>query len=258
MDALPMPEKNDFGHASRRPGRMHACGHDGHTAMLLGAARYLAGTRNFDGTVHFVFQPAEEGRGGGRVMVEEGLFDRFPADAVFGLHNMPGLATDQIAVTPGPAAGLLRQLGGWCSGAAAPTAPTPHLGRDPIAAAGQFLTALQTIVARSVDPLDAAVVSACSIQGGDPEAWSVIPDDVTLRGTARAYRPEVRDHLEAAIGRIAGGVAAALDVAAEYRFIRRNPPVVKRSDGDGNRGAGGGDSGRGGPSRARLPAQHGR
>ena len=225
MDALPMPEKNEFGHASRRPGRMHACGHDGHTAMLLGAARYLAGTRNFDGTVHFVFQPAEEGRGGGRVMVEEGLFDRFPADAVFGLHNMPGLATDQIAVTPGP---QLASSDSWevVFRGSGTHGAKPHLGRDPISAAGQFLTALQTIVARSVDPLDAAVVSACSIQGGDPEAWSVIPDDVTLRGTARAYRPEVRDHLEASIGRIADGVAAALDVTAEYRFIRRNPPVV--------------------------------
>ena len=225
MDALPMPEKNEFGHASRRPGRMHACGHDGHTAMLLGAARYLAGTRNFDGTVHFVFQPAEEGRGGGRVMVEEGLFERFPADAVFGLHNMPGLATDQIAVTPGP---QLASSDSWevVFRGTGTHGAKPHLGRDPVMAAGQFLTALQSIVARSVDPLEAAVVSACSLQGGDPEAWSVIPDDVTLRGTARAYRAEVRDHLEASIGRIADGVAAALDVTAEYRFVRRNPPVV--------------------------------
>ncbi len=225
MDALPMPEKNDFGHASRRPGQMHACGHDGHTAMLLGAARYLASSRNFDGTVHFVFQPAEEGRGGGRVMVEEGLFERFPADAVFGLHNMPGLATDQIAVTPGP---QLASSDSWevVFRGVGTHGAKPHLGRDPITAAGQFLTALQTIVARTVDPLDAAVVSVCSIFGGDSEAWSVIPDDVALRGTARAYRPEVRDTLETAIGRIAAGVAAGLDVAAEYRFIRRNPPVV--------------------------------
>ena len=225
MDALPMPEKNEFGHASRNPGRMHACGHDGHTAMLLGAARYLAGSRNFDGTVHFVFQPAEEGRGGGRVMVEEGLFDRFPADAVYGLHNMPGLATDQIAVTPGP---QLASSDSWETvfRGTGTHGAKPHLGRDPIVAAGQFLTALQTIVARQTDPLDSAVVSACSIFGGDPDAWSVIPDEVTVRGTARAYRPAVRDHLETAIGRIACGVAAGLGVAAEYRFIRRNPPVV--------------------------------
>ena len=225
MDALPMPEKNDFAHASRRPGLMHACGHDGHTAMLLGAARYLAETRRFDGTVHFVFQPAEEGRGGGRVMVEEGLFERFPADAVYGLHNMPGLAVDQIAVTPGP---QLASSDSWevVFRGVGTHGGKPHLGRDPIAASGQFLTALQTIVARSVDPLDAAVVSACSIAGGDPDAWSVIPDRVTLRGTARAYRPAVRDRLESAIGRIAAGVAAALEVTAEYRFLRRNPPVV--------------------------------
>ena len=225
MDALPMPEKNDFAHASSRAGRMHACGHDGHTAMLLGAARYLAGSRNFDGTVHFVFQPAEEGRGGGRVMVEEGLFERFPADAVYGMHNMPGLATDQIAVTPGP---QLASSDSWevVFRGIGTHGAKPHLGRDPITASGQFLTALQTIVARSVDPLDAAVVSACSIFGGDPDAWSVIPDEVTLRGTARAYRPEVRDHLQAAIGRIADGVATALDVTASYRYIRRIPPVV--------------------------------
>ena len=225
MDALPMPEKNAFGHASRRAGRMHACGHDGHTAMLLGAARYLAATRDFDGTVHFIFQPAEEGRGGGRVMVEEGLFRRFPADAVYGLHNMPGLAVDRIAVSAGP---QLASSDSWevVFRGVGTHGAKPHLGRDPIVAAGQFLTAIQAIVARSVDPLDAAVVSACSLFGGDPEAWSVIPDEVTVRGTARAYRPAVRDHLEAAIGRIAAGVATGLDVTAEYRFIRRNPPVV--------------------------------
>lgn len=225
MDALPMPERGDLPYASRTEGKMHACGHDGHTVMLLGAARYLAETRQFSGTVHFIFQPAEEGRGGAARMVEDGFFDRFPLDAVYGMHNMPGLDPDQMAVTPGP---QLASSDSWevvFKGVGTHGAK-PHLGRDAMTAAGHFLTTLQTIVGRRLDPLQPAVVSACSILGGNPEAWNVIPDDVTIRGTARAYDPAVRDQLDREIGTLANGVAATFGIEAAYRFIRRIPPVV--------------------------------
>ena len=229
MDALAMPETADRPYASTIPGRMHACGHDGHTAMLIGAARALARSRNFSGTVHFIFQPAEEGRGGARRMVEEGLFQKFPCDAVFGLHNMPGLDVDEIAVVEGPQLAssdswLVTFRGTGTHGA------KPHLGRDPVTAAGSFLAALQTIVGRVVDPLQPAVVSACSVRAGDPQALNVIPDIAEIGGTARAYSPEVRDQLEAEIGRLATGTAAMFGIAAEYRFIRRIPPVINEAD----------------------------
>jgi len=225
MDALAMPELADRPHRSTHPGRMHACGHDGHTTMLLGAAHYLSKNRQFDGTVHLIFQPAEEGRGGARAMVEDGFFDRFPVDAVYGMHNMPGLAPDQIAVVPGP---QLASSDSWevIFDGIGTHGAKPHLGRDAIAATGQFLTALNTIVSRQVDPLHAAVVSTCSIQAGDPAAWNVIPDQVTIRGTARAYTAENRDLLDREIGILAEGAAKMLGIRADYRFIRRIAPVV--------------------------------
>jgi hippurate hydrolase len=229
MDALAMPEAAERPYKSKFPGRMHACGHDGHTTLLLGAARHLARTRNFSGTVHFIFQPAEEGRGGARRMVEDGLFRLFPCDAVYGLHNMPGLATDEIAVTAGPQLAssdswLVTFRGVGTHGA------KPHLGRDPITASGHFLTSLQTIVGRVVDPLQPAVVSACSVRGGDPQALNVIPDIVEIGGTARAYSAQVRDQLEAEIDRLARGVATMFGIDIEYEFRRRIPPVVNDPD----------------------------
>ncbi|MGP1395572.1 MAG: M20 aminoacylase family protein [Inquilinaceae bacterium] len=232
MDALPMPERTGLPYASTTPGRMHACGHDGHTTMLLGAARYLAETRRFDGVVHFVFQPAEEGRGGGRRMVEDGLFDLFPAEAVFGMHNMPGLAVDQMAVTPGPQLASSDSWEAVFRGEGTHGAK-PHLGRDAITAAGHFLTTLQTVPGRRADPLHPCVVSACSLVGGDPEAWNVIPDRVAVRGTARAFDPAVRDLLEAEIGHLAHGVARTFGIEADYRFIRRIPPVINDPDATG-------------------------
>jgi hippurate hydrolase len=229
MDALAMPERADRPYKSTVQGKMHACGHDGHTTMLIGAARHLAAARSFSGTVHFIFQPAEEGRGGARKMVEDGLFTLFPCDAVYGLHNMPGLAVDEMAVIEGP---QLASSDSWriTFRGTGTHGAKPHLGRDPITAAATFLSSLQTIVGRVIDPLQSAVVSACSLQAGDPKALNVIPDTVEIGGTARAYTPEVRDQLEEEIGRLAHGTAAMYDIDVDYEFERRIPPVVNDPD----------------------------
>lgn len=229
MDALAMTEVATRSYQSITPGKMHACGHDGHTVMLLGAVLKLAETRQFSGTVHCIFQPAEEGRGGARRMVEEGLFDLFPCDRVFGLHNMPGLAVDEMAVVKGP---QLASSDSWrvTFRGIGTHGAKPHLGRDAVTASAHFISALQTISARCVDPLEPAVVSACSVQAGDPEALNVIPDVVNIGGTARAYTPVVRDQLEEEIGRLASGMAAAFGMSAEYEYIRRIPPVVNDPD----------------------------
>ncbi len=223
MDALHLEEKNGFAHRSQNPGRMHACGHDGHTAMLLGAARYFAETRNFAGSVHLIFQPAEENEGGARVMIEEGLFDRFPVEAVFGMHNWPGQAIGTIAVRPGPMMAAFDIFELVITGRGAHAA-MPHKGVDPVIAAAQLVAALQTIASRNTDPVDAVVVSVTQIHGGD--TWNVIPDEVALRGTARAFRPEVHDAIEPAIRRIAAGVCQAMGARFDLRYERRYPPTV--------------------------------
>lgn len=229
MDALAMPELADRPYKSATPNTMHACGHDGHTVMLLAAARHLARTRNFSGTVHFIFQPAEEGRGGAKAMLDQGFLQLFPVDAVYGLHNMPGLATDQMAVVSGP---QLASSDSWAvtfKGVGTHGAK-PHLGRDAVTGAGHFLAAIHTIVARVVDPLQPAVVSACALEAGDFNALNVIPDIVRIGGTARAYTPEVRDQLEKEIGIVAQGIAATFGIEADYNFLRRIPPVVNHPD----------------------------
>ena len=227
MDALPILEAGDAPHRSTSDGTMHACGHDGHTTMLLGAAQYLAETRDFAGTVYFVFQPAEEGLGGGEAMVTEGLFERFPAQAVYGMHNWPGLAAGEIAVRSGPMMAACDEFTITVEGTGAHGA-MPHLGHDSVVAAAQVVTALQSIVARNVDPLEAGVVSVTKIHGGD--AFNVIPQAVELAGTVRTFKPQVRDLIAAGIARIAESTAEALGTRATVNLEGRFPATVNTAD----------------------------
>ena len=227
MDALPIHEGNAVAHRSVNDGTMHACGHDGHTTMLLGAARYLAETRNFAGTVYFVFQPAEEGLGGGEAMVKEGLFERFPAEAVYGMHNWPGLPPGEIAVRTGPMMAACDEFEITVEGTGAHGA-MPHLGVDPVVAAAQIVTALQSLVSRNVDPLEAGVVSVTMIHGGD--AFNVIPQAVQLAGTVRTFKACVRETIATGIQRIAESTAAALGARATVKVEARFPATVNTAD----------------------------
>jgi len=223
MDALPIQEATNLAYRSRHEGRMHACGHDGHTAMLLGAARYLAETRNFDGTVHLIFQPAEEGLGGGEAMVEDGLFERFPCDAIFGMHNRPGLAIGKFQIRTGPmmAGGAYFDIAVTGRGA---HGARPEAGIDPVIIASHITTALQTVVSRNVRPLDTAVLSVTQIHAGD--AYNVIPEQAFIRGTARAFAPETLALIEQNMRRIASGVAGGFGATAEVDFRILFPPLV--------------------------------
>ena len=223
MDALPILEETGAAYASTTPGVMHACGHDGHTTMLLGAARYLAETRNFDGTVYLIFQPAEEHIGGGEIMVREGLFDRFPMDQVFGMHNWPSVPAGEFQWRDGPVMAAVATIEITVRGRGAHGA-YPHVGVDPVVTAAAIVTALQTIVARNVDPLENGVVTIGAISGGN--AHNVIPQAVTMLGTARWFAPAVGDALEAGVRRIATHVALAHGAAADVTFERSYPAVV--------------------------------
>ena len=223
MDALPIVEANTFAHRSTQAGRMHACGHDGHTAMLLGAARYLAETRAFDGVVNFIFQPAEEGIGGARAMIADGLFEKFPCEAIFGMHNRPGLPLGKFAVRAGPmmAGGAYFDI--HITGRGAHGA-RPETGIDPVLVASHISIALQSIVSRNLRPLDAAVVSVTKIHGGD--AYNVIPQTAQLSGTVRAFTPEVMALVESAMRRIAKGTAEAFGASAEIDFRLIFAPTI--------------------------------
>jgi hippurate hydrolase len=223
MDALPMSEFNTFGHASRHPGRMHACGHDGHTAMLLAAAQHLAKHRNFDGTVYLLFQPAEEGGGGAREMIKEGLFDEFPMDAVFGMHNWPGLKAGQFAVCPGPCMASSNEFFITIRGRGAHAA-LPHMGIDPVPIACQMVQAFQTIVTRNKRPTDAAVISVTTIHAG--EATNVVPDACRIEGTVRTFTLPVLDLIEQRMRDIARHTAAAFGAECEFEFRRNYPPTI--------------------------------
>ena len=225
MDCLPMHETGDVPHRSKVAGRMHACGHDGHTTMLLGAARYLAQTRSFDGTVNLIFQPAEEGGGGGRVMVEEGLFQRFPCDAVYAIHNWPGLAPGKIAVRAGPMMAATDEIKITVRGRGGHAA-LPHLAADPVVATAHIITALQTIASRNANPVDALVVSVCSMQTSQVGAFNVIPGHVELVGTVRTFSKEMRELAEKRIQEIVTSVAQGLGTSATVEHRRGYPATV--------------------------------
>jgi hippurate hydrolase len=220
-----MHETADIPHRSRHEGRMHACGHDGHTTMLLGAARYLAETRNFDGTAYVIFQPAEEGGGGAQVMVREGLFQRFPANEVYGLHNWPGLPPGKLAVRAGPVMASTDEVQITVRGRGGHGA-MPHMAVDPVLAAAHIITALPSIASRNVSPIDAVVVSICSMATSQVGVFNVIPDHVKLVGTVRSFQPQTRELAEKRLREIATKTAEALGASAEVTYARGYPATI--------------------------------
>ena len=226
MDALPVTEHNRFAHASTHPGRMHACGHDGHTAMLLAAAQELSQRHDFDGTVYLVFQPAEEGGGGAREMMRDGLFERFPMDAIFGMHNWPGIPEGQFAICPGPIMGSSNEFKITIQGKGSHAA-LPHNGIDPVPIACQMVQALQTIITRNKRPIDAAVISVTMIHTG--EATNVVPDRCEIQGTVRTFTLDVLDLIEQRMGEIARHTCSAFGATCTFEFKRNYPPTVNHT-----------------------------
>lgn len=226
MDALPMQEHNNFAHASTHPGRMHACGHDGHTATLLATAQYLAQYGEFDGMVYLIFQPAEEGGGGAKAMMDDGLFERFPMDAVYALHNWPGLPVGTVAASSGPVMGSSNEFRITLEGKGCHAA-MPHLGQDPVVAAAALIQGFQTIVSRNLKPIDDSVISVTIVRAG--EASNVIPNTCTLEGTVRTFTLEVLDTIEQRMGQMSAAIAAAYGCSADFHFERNYPPTINHA-----------------------------
>ena len=223
IDALPMTEFNTFAHASKHQGKMHACGHDGHTAMLLAAAQHFAKQRDFDGTVYLIFQPAEEGGGGAREMIKDGLFEQFPMEAVFGMHNWPGMEVGKFAVSPGPVMASSNEFKIVITGKGGHAA-MPHMGTDPVPVACQIVQGFQTILTRNKKPVDAGVISVTMIHAG--EATNVIPDSCEIQGTVRTFTFETLDLIERRMQEIAEGLSAAFGATCAFEFERNYPPTI--------------------------------
>jgi hippurate hydrolase len=225
MDALPLAEDNDFAWRSCTRGRMHACGHDGHTTMLVGAARYLAETRRFDGSAVLIFQPGEEGFAGAKAMIDDGLFERFPVEAVYAMHNWPSLPPGHVGVNPGPMMAAADRIEIVVHGKGGHGAH-PYLAVDPVLVAGHIITAVQSIVARNVSPVDSAVISLCAMHAGDAGAFSVIPREARLIGTVRTFRPEVQDIVEERLARLVDSVAVGFGATATLHYTRTYPATI--------------------------------
>jgi hippurate hydrolase len=223
IDALPMTEHNTFPHASKHAGRMHACGHDGHISMLLAAAKHFSQQRAFDGTVYLIFQPAEEGGGGAREMIKDGLFEQFPMEAVFGMHNWPGMEVGKFAVSAGPVMASSNEFRIVIHGKGSHAA-LPHNGIDPVPVACQIVQAFQTIISRNKKPVDAGVISVTMIHAG--EATNVVPDSANLEGTVRTFTVETLDMIEKRMGEVARHTAAAFGATCEFEFRRNYPPTI--------------------------------
>ncbi|CAG1019439.1 hippurate hydrolase [Burkholderiaceae bacterium] len=223
IDALPMTESNTFAHASRHRGKMHACGHDGHTAMLLAAAKHLSKHRNFDGTVYLVFQPAEEGGGGAREMMRDGLFEKFPMEAIFGAHNWPGMRVGQFAIKSGPCFASSNEFKITIHGKGGHAA-MPHNSIDPVPVACQMVQAFQTIISRNIRPIDAGVISVTMIHTG--EVTNVVPDRCVMEGTVRTFTLDVLDMIERRMKEVATHTAAAFGAQCDFEFVRNYPPTI--------------------------------
>ncbi|HMP11070.1 amidohydrolase, partial [Hydrogenophaga sp.] len=225
MDALPITEQNDFAWRSTRPGMMHGCGHDGHTAMLVGAARYLAETRQFDGSAVLIFQPGEEGFAGAKAMIEDGLFDRFPVQSVYAMHNWPQMRPGTVGVNPGPMMAAADRITIEITGKGGHGAH-PYLTVDPVLVAGHIITAVQSIVSRNVRAIDSAVISLCAMHAGDMAAFSVVPGKATLVGTVRSFSPDVQDMVERRLHEVCSGVALGLGASVHLNYERIYPATV--------------------------------
>ena len=229
MDALPMSEDNDFAWRSCTRGLMHGCGHDGHTTMLVGAARYLAETRRFDGSAVLIFQPGEEGFAGAKAMIDDGLFDRFPVEAVYAMHNWPSLPAGHVGVNPGPMMAAADRIEIVVHGKGGHGAH-PYLAVDPVLVAAHIITAVQSIVARNVNPIDSAVISLCAMHAGDVGAFSVIPREARLVGTVRTFRPQVQDMVEERLARLVDSVAVAFGATASLHYTRTYPATINNPE----------------------------